>query len=57
MRGGICGMQVKPKVDDVELLGLGVIEYNRRAGLLKREPGHMQLIGGQVRGWGLGVGD
>ena len=43
-------------MEDVGLLGLGVIEYNRRAGLLKREPGHMQLIGGQIRGWGLGIG-
>lgn len=54
--GGVCGMEAEPKVDDVELLGLSVMEYNRQAGLLKRELGHMRLIGGQVGGWWLGVG-
>ena len=49
-------MEAEPKVDDVELLGLSVMEYNRQAGLLKRELGHMRLIGGQVGGWWLGVG-
>ena len=54
--GGVCRMEVTSNVGDVGLLGLSVMEYNRRVGLRRREPRHMQLIGGQVRGWGLGLG-
>lgn len=53
---GDCEMEVGSKLGDVELLDLSVMEYDRRVGLRRREPGHMQLMGGQVRGWGLGVG-